>query len=198
MPNRFVQLHLLTFYGPANLNRDDTGRPKTAMIGGVERLRISSQSLKRAVRTSDAFQEALDGNLGVRSRNIGRQEILEQVIKRTENEKASTDAVKKIMAEFTKGKSDRKKASKDKSNDELQSSQVLFLSPSEIAKLVDTRRGGGERERGVMENHTQGVLGGLDCMRYRDVRQNGFWNIATNERGCRPSRTRIFNPQFED
>ena len=38
---RFVQLHLLTFYPPANLNRDDTGRPKTAIIGGMERLRIT-------------------------------------------------------------------------------------------------------------------------------------------------------------
>jgi hypothetical protein len=60
---RFVQLHLLTFYPPANLNRDDTGRPKTAVIGGAERLRISSQSLKRAVRTSDVFKTKLQGHL---------------------------------------------------------------------------------------------------------------------------------------
>ena len=33
--SRFLQLHLLTFYPPANLNRDDTGRPKTAVIGGA-------------------------------------------------------------------------------------------------------------------------------------------------------------------
>lgn len=49
--SRFTQLHLLTFYGPSNLNRDDIGRPKTARVGGVERLRVSSQSLKRAVRS---------------------------------------------------------------------------------------------------------------------------------------------------
>ncbi len=30
------------FYPPANLNRDDTGRPKTAQVDGVPRLRISS------------------------------------------------------------------------------------------------------------------------------------------------------------
>ena len=45
----FLQLHLLTAYGPSNLNRDDTGRPKSAIFGGVSRLRISSQSLKRAL-----------------------------------------------------------------------------------------------------------------------------------------------------
>ncbi|MCE1695246.1 type I-E CRISPR-associated protein Cas7/Cse4/CasC, partial [Enterobacter hormaechei] len=41
--SQFIQLHLLTSYPPANLNRDDLGRPKTAQRGGFERLRISSQ-----------------------------------------------------------------------------------------------------------------------------------------------------------
>jgi len=27
---KFLQLHALTVYAPSNLNRDDTGRPKTA------------------------------------------------------------------------------------------------------------------------------------------------------------------------
>lgn len=31
----FIQLHLLTAYAPANLNRDESGRPKTAFMGGV-------------------------------------------------------------------------------------------------------------------------------------------------------------------
>ena len=48
MKNHFLQLHLLTSYPPANLNRDDLGRPKTAFMGGALRLRVSSQSLKRA------------------------------------------------------------------------------------------------------------------------------------------------------
>ena len=49
----FIQLHLLTSYPPANLNRDDLGRPKTAFMGGAERLRVSSQSPKRHWRTAD-------------------------------------------------------------------------------------------------------------------------------------------------
>ena len=49
--SRFLQLHLLTFHAPSNINRDDTGRPKTAIVGGVERLRLSSQAIKRAIRT---------------------------------------------------------------------------------------------------------------------------------------------------
>ena len=70
---RFVQFHLLTFYPPANLNRDDTGRPKTVFLGGVERLRVSSQALKRAIRTSDVFQNALAGHLGTRTQRLGEE-----------------------------------------------------------------------------------------------------------------------------
>jgi CRISPR system Cascade subunit CasC len=68
---KFIQLHILTSYPPANLNRDDLGRPKTAKMGGVDRLRISSQSLKRAWRTSDLFKSALDGHIGVRTKKLG-------------------------------------------------------------------------------------------------------------------------------
>ena len=68
---RFIQLHALTVYAPSNLNRDDSGRPKTAKFGGVERLRISSQALKRALRTSPAFQKRLNGHLGERTARAG-------------------------------------------------------------------------------------------------------------------------------
>src|SRR5271170_566014 len=69
--SRFLQLHLLSFFPPANLNRDDTGRPKTAIVGGATRLRLSSQSLKRAWRTSEAFRTALDGHMGQRTQRLG-------------------------------------------------------------------------------------------------------------------------------
>ena len=67
----FIQLHLLVSYPPSNLNRDDLGRPKTAVMGGKERLRVSSQSLKRAWRQSDVFKESLSGYIGVRTRRMG-------------------------------------------------------------------------------------------------------------------------------
>src|SRR5438093_9290663 len=67
----FIQLHLLTSYPPANLNRDDLGRPKTAVMGGAQRLRISSQSLKRAWRTSELFQKQLEGRVGTRTKKMG-------------------------------------------------------------------------------------------------------------------------------
>lgn len=69
--SRFVQLHLLTAYPPANLNRDDTGRPKTALLGGTPRLRISSQSLKRAWRCSEVFRDRLAHHRGIRTQRFG-------------------------------------------------------------------------------------------------------------------------------
>lgn len=66
--SEFIQLHILVPYPPSNLNRDDTGRPKTAIFGGKERLRISSQSLKRAWRTSDLF---ITEKNAIRSRELG-------------------------------------------------------------------------------------------------------------------------------
>jgi CRISPR system Cascade subunit CasC len=47
---RLIELHILQSFPVSCLNRDDLGAPKTAVFGGVNRARISSQSLKRAIR----------------------------------------------------------------------------------------------------------------------------------------------------
>lgn len=46
----FLDIHAIQTIPPANINRDDTGSPKTAQYGGVTRARVSSQSWKRAMR----------------------------------------------------------------------------------------------------------------------------------------------------
>ncbi len=46
----FVDIHCLQQVPPSNINRDDTGSPKTAYVGGALRARVSSQSWKRAMR----------------------------------------------------------------------------------------------------------------------------------------------------
>ncbi len=69
--SEFIQLHILASYPPSNLNRDDLGRPKTAVMGGTQRLRVSSQSLKRAWRGSDIFKESLSEHIGIRTKEMG-------------------------------------------------------------------------------------------------------------------------------
>ncbi|MBN3143861.1 type I-E CRISPR-associated protein Cas7/Cse4/CasC [Pectobacterium brasiliense] len=107
----FIQLHFLTAYPSSNLNRDDAGRPKTAIVGGVERLRVSSQSLKRAWRTSEVFEDALDGHIGTRSRRIGR-DIYTALIAGGMSEKLADEAAKSIAEQFGKPKKEEK-GSKD-------------------------------------------------------------------------------------
>ncbi|MDO4550017.1 MAG: type I-E CRISPR-associated protein Cas7/Cse4/CasC [Planctomycetia bacterium] len=48
--NTRVEFHILQSFPVSCLNRDDVGAPKSALIGGVQRARVSSQCWKRAIR----------------------------------------------------------------------------------------------------------------------------------------------------
>ena len=48
--NLRVEFHILQSFPVTCLNRDDVGAPKTAVIGGTTRARVSSQCWKRQVR----------------------------------------------------------------------------------------------------------------------------------------------------
>jgi CRISPR system Cascade subunit CasC len=62
-----LSLHLLTAMSPHNVNRDEDGRPKTAMFGAGLRGRISSQAKKRALRFAPHFPE---GQRAIRTREL--------------------------------------------------------------------------------------------------------------------------------
>lgn len=69
MTRIIVDIHILQTVPPSNLNRDDTGSPKSAIYGGARRARVSSQAWKRATRTD--FEATLDhSDLGVRTRRV--------------------------------------------------------------------------------------------------------------------------------
>lgn len=68
-----LELHILQNFPPSNLNRDDTGSPKDCDFGGYRRQRISSQCLKRSVRTSDVFRDLMADRLGVRTKRAPEQ-----------------------------------------------------------------------------------------------------------------------------
>ena len=100
--SQFIQLHLLTAYPPSNLNRDDLGRPKTALVGGTERLRVSSQSLKRAWRTSSVFEEGALGEWkGVRTKRFGN-DIYNHLVEKGIKEKDAEKWAEKIVSKFGK------------------------------------------------------------------------------------------------
>ncbi|KWT63876.1 type I-E CRISPR-associated protein Cas7/Cse4/CasC [Streptomyces albus subsp. albus] len=69
MSRTILDIHILQTVPPSNLNRDDTGTPKSALYGGVRRARVSSQAWKRATRK--AFNDLLPpSELGVRTKKV--------------------------------------------------------------------------------------------------------------------------------
>ncbi len=162
--SRFVQLHLLTSYPPANLNRDDLGRPKTAVMGDAERLRVSSQSLKRAWRKSEVFENNLNGHIGTRTKALGvvvRDKLLASGAKPDDARKwsrqiAAVFGALKLKKELSAaernalaGKDEASLRAKEK--EELEIEQLVHVSPEElkgIDALVATlcSRGSGPEE----------------------------------------------------
>jgi len=134
---RFVQLHLLTSYPPANLNRDDLGRPKTAKMGGVERLRVSSQSLKRAWRTSEVFESAVAGHIGIRTKERGIK-IYQGLRDKGVAETKALEWAQLIAAVFGKSKSLSKKEQADlkAADTSEEKKRALKLKPLEIEQLA--------------------------------------------------------------
>jgi len=133
--SRFLQLHMLTSYPPANLNRDDLGRPKTAKMGGSDRLRVSSQSLKRTWRTSELFQTALAEHLGTRTKILGVK-IYQKLSAAGIKEKSAKTWAQAIAGQFGK----LKKEDKNDIYADLEIEQLVHISHAEqhaIDELLD-------------------------------------------------------------
>ena len=148
---QFIQLHFLTSYPPANLNRDDLGKPKTARLGGVERLRVSSQSLKRAWRTSETFQKEFSGSIGTRTRRLGI-EVFEALKAKGVAEKKAKDWAEEIAKEYGVLKKDVP----------LEIQQPVHVAPEErktlddlVSKLAEEKRGPSKEElASLLHDHT--------------------------------------------
>lgn len=69
MSKNFINFHILISHSPSCLNRDDMNMQKTALFGGKRRVRISSQSLKRTLRTSDYYRDHL-GEASIRTKQL--------------------------------------------------------------------------------------------------------------------------------
>lgn len=134
--SRFIQLHLLVSYPPSNLNRDDTGRPKTALVGDANRLRISSQSLKRAWRTSEEFIGFLPGGkdeiLGKRTKKIGAEWIYKGLAEAGVDEEAARKWSRDIIRAYGAPDGDKD----DGTEKSLNSGQLVHISPAEQQKLI--------------------------------------------------------------
>ncbi|HZS89845.1 MAG TPA: type I-E CRISPR-associated protein Cas7/Cse4/CasC [Chloroflexota bacterium] len=82
----FVESHILQNFAPSNLNRDDTGSPKDCDFGGYRRARISSQCLKRAIRTATRDGGLIDAaHLATRTRLL-KKTLVDALVQRGQSE----------------------------------------------------------------------------------------------------------------
>ncbi|MBT2544988.1 type I-E CRISPR-associated protein Cas7/Cse4/CasC [Streptomyces sp. ISL-44] len=145
MSRTILDVHILQTVPPSNLNRDDTGAPKSAVYGGVRRSRVSSQAWKRATRK--AFDELLDpSELGVRTKKV-----VEALTERVSAREPSLEAEQvwpmaaEVLQAATSAKIEtpsRKSGGKEDKDDEAadpqapQSSYLLFLSAQQLDGLA--------------------------------------------------------------
>ena len=98
MNRRFLQIHTLTPYTAALLNRDDAGLAKRLPYGGVMRTRISSQCLKRHWRIAEDPHglHTIDGSEAAhRSRELVTKQVIEPL-----NGNFPDDVVKALESDF--------------------------------------------------------------------------------------------------
>lgn len=134
----FIDVHALHTLPPSNINRDDTGSPKTATFGGVPRQRVSSQAWKHAIRMD--FESYLDrSKLGVRTKRAV-DVIARQVVEKNP-EWLIEDARSAVAEVFTKGgfKLTTPKPKKDQTDVEAspETSYLFFISRRQIENVAD-------------------------------------------------------------
>ncbi|EIE98890.1 type I-E CRISPR-associated protein Cas7/Cse4/CasC [Saccharomonospora glauca] len=135
---KYIDIHVIQTLPFSNVNRDDTGSPKTVEFGGVERTRVSSQSWKRVVRQH--VEEAVGGET-VRTRRVVvgvAERLIKQGWEKPEAEAAG------VQIALSAGKKISLKQEKDESDEVVLTTNVLLLLPEsgidELAALADEHR----------------------------------------------------------
>lgn len=128
----YVDIHVIQSLPPSCVNRDDSGSPKSAVYGGVRRLRVSSQSWKRASRLY--FNDLLDASdIGVRTKRVA--ELLAARI--TEDAPEFAETAPSLAEGVFKAAKIKLSAPRNKKDGPLESGYLLFLSTSQIARLAE-------------------------------------------------------------
>lgn len=149
--NTRIEYHILQSFPVTCLNRDDVGAPKTAVVGGVTRARVSSQCWKRQVRLA---MKELGLPMGTRTKLIGlliaRQ--CKELGASDEQAEACGQVIQKVFIKEDKKAKGKKKdqeveetVAHDDDNDTL-----LFLSPHEVEIIAAAFQKNGFSSTGVI------------------------------------------------
>jgi CRISPR system Cascade subunit CasC len=134
-----IEIHMLQNHSPSNLNRDDLGAPKSAMFAGTLRARISSQCLKRSIRWSPLFRQALDGFIGTRT--VCFPELVREALRASTVPAEEHDRIVRACGRIARAEdkaSRANEAASDREEDEAgtRTAQLIFLAPNEAAEFV--------------------------------------------------------------
>jgi CRISPR system Cascade subunit CasC len=171
-----IEIHMIQNHSPSNLNRDDLGAPKTCVFGGVTRARISSQCLKRTIRRSSDFQQALEKDRGVRTRRL----ITILAERAHGSSPAPDDLIEFVANAFEKGGVKRKGTEEDANATNI----LMFLPESSIAAMAEDIKLEWQKKKpdpdGVLDKLTEllGKAGVPDialCGRMTELDSAGFF-----------------------
>lgn len=130
----YLDLYALQSVPPSNINRDDTGSPKTAMYGGALRARVSSQAWKRAMR--EMFSELLpEGQLGVRTKFVVPLIAERIAAKRDDLAEQSVDFAKAVLDATGIKSSETDRKGSDEGT--LATGYLVFIANRELDDLAD-------------------------------------------------------------
>ncbi|MBI4320954.1 MAG: type I-E CRISPR-associated protein Cas7/Cse4/CasC [Chloroflexi bacterium] len=122
----FVELHILQNFAPSNLNRDDTGSPKDCEFGGYRRARVSSQCLKRAIRSRFSSEGGLQqGELGKRTKRL-----VDELVKRLQDKRKDPVQARPVVETALRGLGLGL-------NDDGKTEYLLFLGEAEMRRVAD-------------------------------------------------------------
>jgi CRISPR system CASCADE complex protein casC len=134
----YVDIHVLQTLPPSNPNRDDTGAPKSASYGGVRRMRISSQAVKRATR-KDFEAHLPEGNRGIRTKLIVELLAEEITTRDPELSEKAVDLAEKALTEigFNLKKSRGNKAKNKTQIQPKEAEFLVFISAKQLEHLAE-------------------------------------------------------------
>lgn len=133
---KFVAVHVLKLYNPGTFNRGENGEAKQIIIGGVNRVRLSSQCQKRAIREKLACDE-------IRSAHI--EKLVSECLDEYVTNKTITEEEKDLIGSLICSKEiigtkcwDKLKKDDDTDDSEKQGNVVVTTNSAEITALITT------------------------------------------------------------
>lgn len=147
--NTRIEYHILQSFPVTCLNRDDVGAPKTAIVGGVTRARVSSQCWKRQVRLA---MHDLGITMGTRTKLIGSliAKKCKELGATEEQAGACGHVIEKVFIKSEKKSPKKTEGNENASGAEDDNDTLLFLSPKEVEIIAHAFKDNAFSHEGVI------------------------------------------------